>query len=187
MDPKKTDKPESKNAQSPAAVEVPTSAAPPIKSPDASAEVASTPPASPTVSPSTTTPQTESKPVATIAEEISEPTPTSPKSEVASVSTIPDANASSGDDFGYTETKSNKLLYIFVFVLVVVLLSLVGLFFYKQFISTTAEQPIQEVAPTVAVSPVVTPANEEEAELDQIEIPDIDKELQDIQQDIKQL
>lgn len=94
----------------------------------------------------------------------------------------------SGDNFGYTETKSNKLLYIFIFVLVVVLLSLVGLFFYKQFTSTTSDETSQGVSPTVAVSPVVTePVTEEDAELDQIEIPDLDQEMQDINEDIEQL
>lgn len=94
----------------------------------------------------------------------------------------------SGDNFGYTETKSNKLLYIFIFVLVVVLLSLVGLFFYKQFTSTTSDKTSQGVSPTVAVSPVVTePVTEEDAELDQIEIPDLDQEMQDINEDIEQL
>lgn len=114
------------------------------------------------------------------------PAPVSPTAPVAPDQTDAGAPAS-GDNFGYTETKSNKFLHIFIFVLVVVLLSLVGLFFYKQFTSTTSDKTNQGVAPTVAVSPVVEPTTEEDAELDQIEIPDLDQEMQDINEDIEQL
>ncbi|PIZ62866.1 hypothetical protein COY16_03325 [Candidatus Roizmanbacteria bacterium CG_4_10_14_0_2_um_filter_39_13] len=167
MDPLNTEKPVNKDAETP---KVDT---PPIVSPDApiGEEKIQTP--APVVVPEA------------VAQEI----PTAPVSpETPAIVAPTDASTTpSGDDFGYTETKSNKLLYIFVFVLVVVLLSLVGLFFYKQFTSTTAGQPVQEVAPTVAESPAAEPATEEEAELDQIEIPDLDQELQDINTDIEQL
>src|SRR3989339_1269446 len=126
----------------------------------------------------------ESKPTAT-APEVTPAIPVgTPPVDTSGPSTSP-ANAAR-DSVGYTETKSNKLLYIFVFVLVVVLLSLVGLFFYKQYLNTTTNQNSQSSEPTVAVSPTVAPATEEESELNQIEIPDIDQELSDINKDIEQ-
>lgn len=148
---------------------------PPITSPDAPVEPTVEVPAKPEA-------------IAAVVQEIPEappvtpPTPETPSGEVA-----PDAGSSVGDDFGYTETKSNKLLYIFVFVLVVVLLSLVGLFFYKQYTNTTSPQQAEEVQPSLAVSPTTEPKSEEAVELDQIEIPDLDTELQDIEKDIEQL
>jgi len=87
----------------------------------------------------------------------------------------------------YTETKSNKLIYIFVFVLVVILLSLVGLFFYKQYLNTTGSSNTPTAQPTIVASPSVLPSTEEETELNQIEIPDLDQELQDVEEDIEQL
>lgn len=94
-------------------------------------------------------------------------------------------------DVGYTETKSSKLVYILVGLLLVILLSLVGLFFYKQMAGTSAETlvsptPVQ-VSPTDVISPTVTPVNEEEAALQQIDIPDIDQDLQQIESDVDQL
>jgi len=168
MDPLNTEKPVNKD------VEPPKVDTPKVVSPDApiGEEKIQTP--APVVVPEA------------VAQEI--PTPAPIPSEAPAVVAPADASTMpSGDDFGYTETKSNKLLYIFVFVLVVVLLSLVGLFFYKQFTSTTADQPSEEVSPTVAVSPATEPATEEQEELDQIEIPDLDQELQDINTDINQL
>ncbi|QQS43297.1 hypothetical protein IPM65_03990 [Candidatus Roizmanbacteria bacterium] len=94
-------------------------------------------------------------------------------------------------DVGYTETKSSKLVYILVGLLLLILLSLVGLFFYKQMAAAPAETQISpspvQVSPTVEVSPTVTPVNEEEADLQQIEIPDIDQDLQQIESDLDQL
>lgn len=95
-------------------------------------------------------------------------------------------------DVGYTETKSNKMIYILVFVLMVILFSLVGLFFYKQLTSSNSATqisptPAMQVTPTDAVTPTVTPVNDEEAELQQIEIPDIDRDLQEIETDLEQL
>ncbi len=161
MDPLNTEKPVNKD------VEAPKVDAPQVVSPDLSG--------GPVVVPEA------------IAQVIPSPAPVSPEAPVVPDQTSASTPAS-GDNFGYTETKSNKLLYIFIFVLVVVLLSLVGLFFYKQFTSTTSDKASKIVAPTVAVSPVVTePATEEDAELDQIEIPDLDQEMQDINADTEQL
>lgn len=94
-------------------------------------------------------------------------------------------------DVGYTETKSSKLVYILVGILLVILLSLVGLFFYKQMTATPAESQLSptpaQVSPTSVVSPTVTPVNDEEAELQQIDIPDIDEDLQQIESDLNKL
>lgn len=92
---------------------------------------------------------------------------------------------------GYTETESSKLIYILVGVLVVILLSLVGLFFYKQTTSIPSTQPTPtpglDVEETAVTSPKVAPAAGDEAELQQIEIPDIDDELKEIENDLNQL
>lgn len=94
-------------------------------------------------------------------------------------------------DMGYTETKSSKLVYILVGLLLVILLSLVGLFFYKQMTTVPSDAQLSpspaQVSPTSAISPTVTPANDEEAELQQIDIPDIDEDLQQIDRDLEQL
>jgi len=94
-------------------------------------------------------------------------------------------------DMGYTETKSSKLVYILVAVLLVILLSLVGLFFYKQMMTVPSETQLSptpaQVSPTEVVSPTVTPANEEEADLQQIDIPDVDQDLQQIESDLNKL
>ena len=169
MDPLNTEKPVNKDAEAPK-VDVPH-----VVSPDAPIVEETIQAPSPVVVPEA------------VAQVIPSPVPISPEAPV-----VPDqtdaSTPSSGDNYGYTETKSNKLLHIFIFVLVVVLLSLVGLFFYKQFTSTTSDKASQVVAPTVAVSPVVTePVTEEDAELDQIEIPNLDQELQDINADMEQL
>jgi len=92
---------------------------------------------------------------------------------------------------GYTETKSNKLVYVLVFVLVVILLSLVGLFLYKQFVATTApaaevmmDEPIAEemISPTVVIS-----SDPEVAALEELDIPNLDTELENIDKDLGQL
>lgn len=128
-------------------------------------------------------------PPTTSPEAIGQVIPAEPTPEAAPPAVIPptpEVKSSGGDEFGYAETKSNKLLYIFVFVLVVVLLSLVGLFFYKQYMNTTTQvEPV--IKEPVEASPTSAPAIEEESELNQIEVPDIDQELSDIQKDIEQL
>jgi hypothetical protein len=92
-------------------------------------------------------------------------------------------------DVGYTETESNKLVYVFIGVLVVILLSLVGLFFYKQYTGN----PSASVTPTpvldkaVEESSTVTPVNAEESDAQGIDIPDVDEELKEIDTDLKAL
>jgi len=172
MDPLNTEKPGNKDAKPPKVN------MPPIASPGAPIGEEKMQSPAPVIVPEAVAQEIQT-PAATVSPEAPKPTTVAP----ADASTTP-----SGDDSGYTETKSNKLLYIFVFVLVVVFLSLVGLFFYKQFTSTTSDKAIQDVAPTVAVSPVISePVTEEDAELDQIEIPNLDQELQDINADMEQL
>ncbi|MDP4011223.1 MAG: hypothetical protein Q8P72_03275 [Candidatus Roizmanbacteria bacterium] len=165
MDPTKTDKPETPTDATVAPVVPPVT--PPTTNPEAVIDI-----------PKVTTPE----PIAQVIPSESTPEVVPP----ADIPPTPEVKSPEGDQFGYTETKSNKLLYVFVFVLVVVLLSLVGLFFYKQYMNTTAQvEPVVE--PTVAVSPTVAPATEEETELNQIEIPNLDQEMQDINKDIEQL
>ncbi|PIZ64249.1 hypothetical protein CO051_01005 [Candidatus Roizmanbacteria bacterium CG_4_9_14_0_2_um_filter_39_13] len=165
MDPTKTDKPETPTDATVAPVVPPVT--PPTTSPEAGIEIPNAP---------------APEPIAQVIPSESTPEVVPP----ADIPPTPEVKSPEGDQFGYTETKSNKLLYVFVFVLVVVLLSLVGLFFYKQYMNTTAQvEPVVE--PTVAVSPTSAPATEEESELNQIEIPDLDQEMQDINKDIEQL
>ncbi len=144
-------------------------------------------------------PSTETTPVAAdpaVTSEAPAAPAESPAETQASVGTTADTSVEPvpqpvSPDVGYTETKSSKLVYILVGLLLVILLSLVGLFFYKQMAAAPAETQITpspvQVSPTVEVSPTVTPVNEEEADLQQIEIPDIDQDLQQIESDLDQL
>jgi|GEM_PF-2376312 len=94
-------------------------------------------------------------------------------------------------DPGFIETESNKLVYVLVAVLVIILLSLVGLFFYKQYMATTepavTPTPAMEKSVAPAESATVTPANAEEADLQEIVVPDIDEEMKAIDTDLNQL
>ena len=97
-------------------------------------------------------------------------------------------------DPGYTQTKSHRMTYIFIFLAILIVISLVVLFFYRQYMNITGQN---EVAPTTSpqvtkstspsVAPTLTPVNEEEADLQQINIEDIDNELKDIETDVNQL
>ena len=94
-------------------------------------------------------------------------------------------------DMGYTKTSSNKMLYVLVGVLALILISLVALFFYRQYTNTPE---IGEVTPTPTAevtvekpSPSVTPTNDEDAELQDIVIEDVDADLKDIEADMKEL
>lgn len=137
------------------------------------------------------TPETPAVPAAPVVEPaektdmaVNAPTPPAP----VEIPQTPDMSSGSSEG-GYTETKSNKLLYVLVFILVVILLSLAGLFLYKQFLTSTSEsaQPVAEV--TSSENPTITPgaANEEEAEVRGLDIPDVNKELQDVNLDVNQL
>jgi len=194
MDPNNSDQPKEENKEAPKAPETttvpeipaqpeipttPTTSEPakPAQEPVAPVSAETNP--TPAVEPMTPTAPTTSM------EASQSPTPTSPM-PVGS----PDKNTSDNSpDPGYTETKSNKLLYVLVFILVVILISLAGLFLYKQFLTNTTEtaQPVAETTP--AENPTITPgsANDEEAAVKGLEVPDIDKELQDINLDVNQL
>ena len=97
-------------------------------------------------------------------------------------------------DPGYTQTKSHRMTYIFIFLAIIIVVSLIVLFFYRQYMNITGQG---EVTPTVfpqitkvtspTATPTVTPVNAEEADLQKINIENIDKELQDIETDVNQL
>lgn len=131
-----------------------------------------------------------------------QPLPDAPISSVspASGNPVPDAQSPAADapigdipvpqEVGYTETKSNKLMTLLIVLLVGILMTLVGLFFYKQYMNTVASQ--SSVTPTPAVevpeeSPTPAPASEEEAELMNIDIPDLDEEMADIDTALEKL
>ena len=94
-------------------------------------------------------------------------------------------------DMGYTKTSSNKMLYVLVGVLALILISLVALFFYRQYTNTPE---IGEVTPTPTAevtvekpSPSVTPTNDEDAQLQNIIIEDIDADVASIEADMEEL
>lgn len=97
-------------------------------------------------------------------------------------------------DPGYTQTKSHRMTYIFIFLSIIIVVSLIVLFFYRQYMNITGQS---EETPTISpqitratsptATPTVTPVNEEEADLQKINIEDIDKELKDIETDVNQL
>lgn len=90
-------------------------------------------------------------------------------------------------EVGYTESKSNKLMIVFTVVMVLILFSLVGLFFYRQFTSLTPSKT--SVTPTkVPVEVTNTPVPvQDDTDLDAVEIPNIDTELKEIDADLKEL
>ena len=89
--------------------------------------------------------------------------------------------------------KPSTLSYIIITVLIVVLLSLVGLFLYRQYIQIKPVKIIvpsiktQTVSPTVVVSPAVTPVNTEEKDLQGIQIDSSTDDINGIEQDINKL
>ncbi len=95
-------------------------------------------------------------------------------------------------DMGYTKTSSNKMLYVLVGVLALILISLVALFFYRQYTNNAqkAEVTPTPIAKKVTVekpSPTVTPTNDEDAQLQDIIIEDIDTDVASIEADMKEL
>ena len=97
-------------------------------------------------------------------------------------------------DPGYTQTKSHRMMYIFIFLSIIIVVSLIVLFFYRQYMNFTGQseetptispQITKVISPTAI--PTLTPVNEEEADLQKINIEEIDKELQDIETDVNQL
>lgn len=94
------------------------------------------------------------------------------------------------------EHKSNKLLFAIIIVLVVILVTLAGIFIYKQYFSSNlvetgiplnVNQNTNEPTPTLSISPTVTPVNEEEGDLQKIQITPAEGDLKSIEQDINQL
>ncbi len=97
-------------------------------------------------------------------------------------------------DPGYAQTKSHNMMFIIIGIVVLVIISLVVLFFYRQFTGMiggaddVTPSPVAVTSPTEPpVSPTVTPVNEEEAELQQIDLSPIDESLDDIEKDIGDL
>ena len=86
------------------------------------------------------------------------------------------------------------MMYIFIFLSIIIVVSLIVLFFYRQYMNITGQS---EETPTISPQitrvtsptaiPTLTPVNQEEADLQKISIEDIDKELQDIETDVNQL
>ncbi len=110
-------------------------------------------------------------------------------------STIPPTSATPPPtDPGYTQTKSHRMMYIFIFLSIVIVVSLIVLFFYRQYMNITGQsEQTPTISPQVTTAtsptapPTLTPVNEEEGELQQIKIEEIDNELKDIETDVNQL
>ena len=95
-------------------------------------------------------------------------------------------------DPGHVETKSNMLLYIMIGLLLLILIALSGLFFYRQFAAAT-NAPIKETV-TVPTQPPVTPtivvptySSPEETDVMGVDVGDVDSQLKIIQDDINKL
>ncbi|MDA1316848.1 MAG: hypothetical protein O3B87_02370 [bacterium] len=136
----------------------------------------------PTVSQVTTT---EEPPV---AEVVTPPVMTAEESEEPAEVGADLSQPQMVEDMGYTKTSSNKMLYVLVGVLALVLMSLVGLFFFRQ-MSKTPEKAVITPTPVAEVtvekpSPSVSPVNDEDAELADIVIEDIDADLKVIETDL---
>ncbi len=96
-------------------------------------------------------------------------------------------------DPGYAKTKSNHSMLIIVGLIIVAFVSVLVMFFYRQYSnlinpsSSISPTPQARVAVSPAVSPTPTPANEEEKELQSLKFDDVDAELQSIEKDLSQL
>jgi cytochrome c-type biogenesis protein CcmH/NrfG len=96
-------------------------------------------------------------------------------------------------DAGYTKTKSHNMLFVVVAIVSIVAVSLVVLFFYQQYRALSQPEEVNakptRLMPTrkPQVSPTVTPASQEERELQNIQLEDVDKEITDIEKDVKGL
>ncbi len=109
---------------------------------------------------------------------------------VPPMTTTPPAMGMNTVQTGHVE-KSSKLLYAFIGVLLLILIALIGLFFYNQLSdATTAENEINvpttlpQASPTVVVP---TYASEEETEVMGVDVGAVDSQLQIIEKDINQL
>lgn len=122
----------------------------------------------------------------------------SPSAVVATTATtpplnppVPGNNVTQPMPTGSVEKKSNALLYIFIGVLIIVLIALMGLFFYNRLAETTsAENKI--VVPTtepMATPTVVIPtySSQEEKDAMGVDVGGVDSQLQIIEQDINKL
>ncbi len=97
-------------------------------------------------------------------------------------------------DPGYAQTKSHSMMFVVIGIIVLVVVSLAVLFFYRQFTNMTGSEATMSPSPQAAVSPTkppisptVTPANAEEKELQQIDIGEVDTEFKNIEKDITDL
>lgn len=133
----------------------------------------------------------------TVSTTDSPPVP-SPSAVVATTATTPPLNPPTPGhtvvqpvQTGSVEKKSNVLLYIFIGVLIIVLITLMGLFFYNRLSETTsAENKI--IVPTsepLATPTVVIPtySSQEEKDAMGVEVGGVDSQLQIIEQDINKL
>jgi cytoskeletal protein RodZ len=96
---------------------------------------------------------------------------------------------------GYTESHSNKLFFVVMGILILILVTLASLFFYNQ--SQTVNN--KEVAPstkelTISQPPTPIPTQEpsnstvdEEEALQELTLPDLDKELSDLDAELNNL
>lgn len=119
--------------------------------------------------------------------------PAIPTVPVASTTVAPvlgkPAEASPAVQTGHVE-KSNKLLYLFIGLLLVILLGLIGLFFYNQLSDATAAENSIEIPTTIPVTPTVvipTYASEEEKEVMGVEVGAVESQLNIIEQDVNKL
>lgn len=153
----------------------------------------STPDAPPAgAAPASPMPQSSAEPVT--------PTPTAPPSMSATpaptTSVAPvlgnsaaSASAAAPMQTGHVE-KSNKLLYLFIGLLLVILVGLIGLFFYNQMYAATAAENKIVVPTTMQATPTVvvpTYASEEEKEVMGVEVGEVGSQLKIIEEDVNKL
>jgi hypothetical protein len=100
---------------------------------------------------------------------------------------------SSMTDPGYAKTKSNHMVLITVILVIVAFVSVLVLFFYRQYnnlvnpTSSISPTPMAKVVVSPTATPSPTPVNEEERDLQGIKIEEIDTELSNIDKDLTQL
>lgn len=91
------------------------------------------------------------------------------------------------DNFGHIQTKSNTGVYFLLGIITIIALSLVGLFFYKQFTNITSNQNPPTITPIIEVTPTEVVKNTESLDLNQIKIPDFEEEISEVKAEVEEL
>ena len=142
--------------------------------------------------PATPTPAVASPMPTSPAGPVTAPPATTPTSSVSVAPTLgkPTTDApATAVPTGHVE-KSNKMLYLFIGLLLVILIGLIGLFFYNQMYQAKAAESKIVIPTTEQVSPTVvipTYASQEEQDVMGVDVGSVDSQLNIIEKDVNKM